>query len=402
MKTVLKNIRQLVTWDDEKQEMCVQEDIDLLIARDKIVSIEKNIHIPDVKSVDCSQHVVTPGFIDPHTHPVFAHTREDEFDMRIRGATYEDIAASGGGILNSVKALRKLSEDELYEESLPRVKKFLEYGTTTIEAKSGYGLTTEDELKSLRVIKRLNESLSLDFIPTFLGAHDIPEEYKANRKEYIRLITEEMIPAVADENLAVYCDVFTESSVFNLDETEIIFQKAVDCGLKLRIHADEFSAIGGTELAASMHAASADHLMKLSPSGMDALKRSDTTAVLLPGTPFFLGRHEYAPARKLWDEGIRVALATDFNPGSSMTQNLSIIMTLACVYMKMTPLEALQAVTWNSAYSLGLHETKGIIAAGKQADLVIWNVRDYRDIAYWYGMNHVKKVIKNGCFQKCA
>lgn len=402
MKTILKDIGQLVTWDEESGKMSVREGVDLLFARDKIVTIEKDMDISGSRVLDCSKYVVTPGLIDPHTHPVFARTREEEFDMRIRGKTYEEIARAGGGILNSVKALRRMSEDELFERSLPRVRKFLDYGTTTIEAKSGYGLTTQDELKSLRVIRRLNQALSLDLIPTFLGAHEIPEEYRSDRETYIRLITDEMIPAVAEEHLAVYCDVFTESTVFSREETEKIFQAATEYGLKLRVHADEFSSIGGTELAASMHAASADHLMKITVEGMNALKMSNTTAVLLPGTTFFLGKKEYAPGREMWDKGLRVALATDFNPGSSMTQNLSFIMTLGCIYMKLTPMEALQAVTWNSAWSLDLHESRGLLAPGRQADIVVWDVSDYRHIPYWYGMNHTKRVIKNGCIYENA
>jgi len=402
MRTVLKNIGQLVTWDEDPGQMVILENQDLVIALDRIFYVGPSANTQDVREVDCSNCVVTPAFIDPHTHPVFADMRRKEFELRAQGADYQAIAAAGGGILNSVSSLRKMSEDELFDRSLPRVKKFLEYGTATIEAKSGYGLTTEDELKSLRVIRRLNESLSLDLIPTFLGAHEIPAEYRDKRDKYIRLITDEMIPAVAEEKLAVYCDVFTEKTVFSLNETEKIFDAAQAHGLRLRIHADEFSAIGGTELAVSRYADSADHLMQVSEEGIQALKNSHTTAILLPGTTFFLGKYTYAPARRLWDEGVRVALATDFNPGSSMTQNLSLILTLACVYMHLSPLEALQAVTWHSACSLGLESDRGILAPGKRADIAIWNVRDYRDLAYWYGMNHLKSLFKNGVLEEYA
>jgi len=396
MKTLLKNIRQLVTWDNQLLRMIIHRNMDVLISGQIIDAVGPDLSAKTGTSIDCSRFVVTPGLIDPHTHPVFAELRRDEFEMRIQGVDYERIAEAGGGILNSVDALRKLSEDELFQRSLSRVKRFLKYGTTTIEAKSGYGLTIEDELKSLRVIKRLNQELPLDLIPTFLGAHEIPREYKKNREMYVKLITNEMIPAVADEKLAVYCDVFTEKTVFSLEETEKIFQSAVDHGLKIRIHSDEFSNLGGTELAASMKAVSADHLMKISKNGIDALKKSGTTAVLLPGTTFFLGKKEFAPARKIWDAGVITALATDFNPGSSMTQNLQIIMSIACIYMGLTPLEALQAVTVNSAVSLGIENEKGFIAPGMNADIAIWDVEDYRDLAYWYGMNHLKKLLKNG------
>ncbi len=402
MKTVLKNIGQLVSWDETQGKMVVRENLDLLIALDRILAVDKSIDRKDARVVDCRNSVVTPALIDPHTHPVFADMRRNEFELRVQGADYEAIAAAGGGILNSVASLRQKSEDELFDLSLPRVRQFLKYGTATIEAKSGYGLTTDDEVKSLRVIRRLNEALSLDLIPTFLGAHEIPAGYKNRREDYVRLITEEMIPAVAEEKLAVYCDAFTEKTVFSLKETEKIFTAAQAYGLRLRIHADEFSAIGGTELAVSLHADSADHLMQVSEEGIKALKNSNTTAILLPGTTFFLGKCDYAPARRLWDEGVRVALATDFNPGSSMTQNLSLILTLACVYMHLTPLEALQSVTWHSACSLGLESDRGILAPGKRADIAIWNVCDYRDLAYWYGMNHLKSLFKNGVREEYA
>ena len=369
MKILLKNIGQLVTWDKKLSQMVINKNMDILISGQFIEAVGSDISKKADRIIDCGHLVVTPGFIDPHTHPVFAELRRDEFEMRVQGMDYEKIAQAGGGILNSVDALRKLSEDELFRLSLPRVRRFLDYGTTTIEAKSGYGLTIEDELKSLRVIRKLNDELPLDLIPTFLGAHEIPSEYRDKRGKYVKLVTDEMIPSVAEEKLAVYCDVFTEKTVFSLEETEKIFQSAMENGLKIRIHSDEFSTIGGTELAASMNAASADHLMKISDNGIKALKKSGTTAVLLPGTTFFLGKKEYAPARKIWDAGINTALATDFNPGSSMTQNLQIIMSIACIYMGLTPLEALQAVTVNSAVSLGIENEKGSVAPGMTADI---------------------------------
>lgn len=398
MKTLLKNIRQMITWDEKSSHMVIYNNIDILVSGVFIEAVGPNMVSKVDRTIDCSRFVVTPGLIDPHTHPVFAELRRDEFEMRVQGVDYEKIARSGGGILNSVEALRKLSEDELFNRSFPRVRRFLDYGTTTIEAKSGYGLTIDDELKSLRVIRKLNNELPLDLIPTFLGAHEIPREYKEAREKYVTLITDEMIPAVAEEKLAVYCDVFTEKTVFSLEETEKIFQSAVKYGLKIRIHSDEFTTLGGTELAASMKAASADHLMKISDRGIEALKKSGTTAVLLPGTTFFLGKKDYAPARKIWDSGVNTALATDFNPGSSMTQNLQIIMSIACVNMGLTPLEALQAVTINSAVSLGIENEKGSVAPGMIADIAIWDLEDYRDLSYWYGMNHLKILLKNGSF----
>jgi len=392
----ITGIGAIVTWNSGSGSMEILRDRDILIGADKILGIGRFEDKDAELSFDAGGRILTAGLIDPHTHPVFAETREQEFEMRIRGLSYLEIAAAGGGIRNSVRKLRQMSEDELFERSLKRVRRFVDYGSTTIEAKSGYGLSVEDELKSLRVIRRLNEELELDLVPTFMGAHEIPDEYRDQRDAYVDLVCSEMIPAVAEQGLAEYCDVFAEPSVFLRDETEKIFRAAQDRGLKLRVHADEFESIGVTELAVSMGASSADHLLAVTDSGIEALKRGSTTATLLPGTAFFLGHSHYAPARRLWDEGISVALASDFNPGSSMTQNLQLIMTLACTQMKLTPMEALQAVTVNAARALDRSHLIGSVEPGMQADLLLWDVDDIRQIAYWYGMNHVYAVFKKG------
>jgi imidazolonepropionase len=346
--------------------------------------------------VNLNGAVVLPGLIDSHTHPVFWHTREAEFEMRLQGKSYEEIAASGGGIQNSVTALREASADELFDISMQRIAKFLEYGTTTIEAKSGYGLSLDDELKSLRVIRRLNNSSPLDLIPTFLGAHDVPKEYKQKRNDYISLLINEMIPKVAEEKLAVYCDVFCETGVFSVDESELILETAKKYGMIPRVHADELTPLGGAELAAKVGAASADHLLQISDAGIEALKNAHVTATLLPGTAFFIRKPTYAPARKMIDAGCAVALATDFNPGSSYTQNLQFIMSLACLNMGMMPTEVINAVTKNAAKSLTIFDRVGSIEVGKDADFIVMDVPNYKAIVYNYAINHVVATYKKG------
>ena len=346
--------------------------------------------------INAANSVVMPGFVDAHTHPVFAGTREDEYEMRASGITYQQIASKGGGILSTVRKTREASEDELFELALPHVRWLLEHGTTTIEAKSGYGLTLDDELKILRVIQRLNAETPLDLIPTFLGAHEIPDEYRNARGDYIRLITDEMLPRIAAEGLAVYCDVFCESHVFTIDETRRLLTRAKELGLGVRIHADQLSLSGGGRLAAELSAASADHLEWIDDQGIVALARSGVIAVLLPGAVFNLGLARYAPARAMIEAGVPIALATDFNPGSSPTPSMQMILSIACTQMRMTPAEAVTAATINAAYSLGCGDALGSLEAGKQADLVVFDCPDYRQIPYFFGVNHASLVIKEG------
>jgi imidazolonepropionase len=395
MKILFQNIGAMLSWSEKSQSMELTHPAGLLVENGVIADANISEFQAD-QTVDCQGMLITPALIDAHTHPVFAETRQNEFEMRIAGKSYLEIAAAGGGIRNSVRQLRKISEDELFEKSLPRVKHFLETGTATIEAKSGYGLSLEDEMKSLRVIRRLNETLPLNLIPTFLGAHEIPDEYQQQRQKYISLLTEEMIPQAAESGLAEYCDVFADKGVFTRDEAEIIFRAALNNGLKLRVHADEFENLGVTELAAKMGAASADHLLVISTEGISAMKAAGSVAILLPGTAFFLGKSDYAPARKIWDAGVTVALASDFNPGSSMTQNLQLIMTLACTQMRLSPLEAWQAVTINAARSLQREKRIGSLEPGKMADIALWNVSDYRMVPYWFGKNHLASLWIHG------
>lgn len=352
--------------------------------------------------INAHNQVVMPGFVDAHTHPVFAGTREDEYEMRAAGFTYQEIAAQGGGIRSTVRKTRAASEDALFELALPRVAWLLEHGTTTVEAKSGYGLTLADELKILRVIRRLNNETPLDFIATFLGAHEIPDEYRsaddteAGRETYIRLVMDEMLPGVAGEQLAEFCDVFCESQVFNVEESRRILTKAKALGFGLRFHADQLSLGGGSLLAAELRAATADHIEWIDEAGIEALQKAEVTAVLLPGAVFNLGLARYAPARRLIEASVRVVLATDFNPGSSPTPSMQMILSIACTQMKMTPAEAITAATINAAYSVNRGSLSGSIERGKQADLVIYGVEDYRQIPYLFGINHAVLVIKKG------
>jgi imidazolonepropionase len=409
---IIKNACQLLTLRSDQKgprtgehlaDLGMIEDGAVAISGDKIVTVGKTQDVldeikitNDTKVIDAKDKVVLPGFVDCHTHPVFANTREDEFEMRIKGKTYQEIAASGGGIKSSVKALRSKSKEELIQLALPRLDRMLSHGTTTIEAKSGYGLSLEDEIKMLEVIEELNKIHPIALIPTFLGAHEIPEEYKNNRKEYIKLITEKMIPEVTKRKLAVFCDVFCEKGNFDIEESREILKSAKKHGFKLKLHADQLSSLGGSKLAAELGAISADHLEFIDDEGIEMMKEAGVIGVLLPGACFGLGIKEYPPARKMIEKGLPVALATDFNPGSSMTESMPMILSLACLMMRMIPAEAIVASTINSAYAVDKANEIGSIEVGKKADLVIWNVQNYKEIPYHYGVNLVEQVIKEG------
>jgi len=350
----------------------------------------------DCEVIDAGGRVLMPGFVDAHTHPVFAATRAGEFEERAAGATYQEIAARGGGIQSTVRATREATLDELVMAGRRYASWFLRNGTTTVEAKSGYGLTVADELKVLRAIETLNRETPLRYVPTFLGAHDIPPEYRSRREEYVSLIVEEMLPRVAQEKLAEYCDVFCEDKVFTNDESRRILSAARSHGLGLRMHADQLSLSGGAKLAAELGTVTADHLEHTDAPGIKAMKSAGLQPVLLPGSVYALGSNRYPAAREMIDAGLAVVLATDFNPGSSPTPSMPMILSLASTHMKMTPAESITASTINAAYTLNRGDNIGSLEKGKLADFVIHDCGDYRDLAYFFGVEHPWKVYAAG------
>ena len=359
------------------------------------VEIEKSIGV-NTEVVDAGGRVLLPGFVDAHTHPVFAGTRVDEFEERSQGATYQEIAARGGGIQSTVNRTRAASVDDLVATGKRYAEWFLRSGTTTVEAKSGYGLSLEDEIKILRGIKRLNDETSLRYVPTFLGAHSVPPEYRARRDEYISLIIDEMLPQVAQQKLAEYCDVFCEEKVFTTDESWKILSAARCHGLGLRMHADQLSLSGGAKLAAELGTITADHLEHTDAEGIAALKQAGVQPVLLPGSVYALGSSHYPAAREMIDACLPIVLATDFNPGSSPTPSMTMILSLAATHLKMTPAEAITAATINAAYSLNRGDRIGSLEPGKIADIVIHDRSDYRDLAYFFGIEHAWKIYSGG------
>ncbi len=351
--------------------------------------------LPHATVLDCTGKTITPGLVDAHTHPVFAGWRDDEFELRIQGAQYKDILASGGGIMSSVRKTRAASEDELLCNVLSFLDEMLSSGTTTIEAKSGYGLDLQSEIKSLNALKRAAESHPVEIVPTFL-VHSVPTEYKGNRSEFINLVTDVMIPEVAHSRLAEFADVFCEDGVFSVEESRTILTCASSYGLKLKIHADELESTGGAELAAELGAVSADHLIRASDKGLSAMAARGVVAVLLPGTPFFLMSDERARARFMKEQGVTLAIATDFNPGTSPTTSLPLVISLACLRMGMTPGEALWSATKGGAMAIGRDHTVGALEPGMQCDLVVFDCPSHRHIAYRYGVHLVDQVVKRG------
>ncbi len=407
---LIKNIGQLITMEGtvprigkDLNNLGIIENGGITISGDEIISvgpsdeIEGKVTLNDnCEIIDVHGAVVTPGLIDPHTHPVFSMTREKEFEMRIAGKTYMEIANAGGGIRASVRDLRSTPKETLINKTKQRLDRMLRYGITTIEAKSGYGLSTASEIKQLEVIKELNQSHPIDLVPTFLGAHEIPDEYRDNHEGYINILINEMIPQVVDKKLAEFSDIFTEEGVYDTEESRKIQKAAKKAGLKIKFHADELESVGGAELAAELGAISADHLVYISEAGIKAIATSKTVAVLLPGTTFSLAGKQYAPARKMIEEGVIIALSTDCNPGSSYSESLPFMTSLAALQMKLTAAEAISAITVNAACAIDRGGKIGQIKAGLKADLVIWDMADYREMPYHYGVNLVKKVIKNG------
>ena len=334
----------------------------------------------DAEVVDATGRVVLPGFVDAHAHPVFAGNRVDEFEMRAGGATYEEIAAGGGGIRSTVHRTRAATEDELLAQARKHAQWFLRCGTTTVEAKSGYGLSVEEEIKILRVIRRLNIESAIEFVPTFLGAHAIPEEFRNAPQQYVALVIHKMLPRVAEEQLAESCDIFCERGYFDLADSERILRAAQEHGLRLRMHVDQLTNSGGAFLAARLHAATADHLEQINAAEIAALGEAGVQPVLLPGSVYSLGLTRYPRAREMIEAGLAVVIATDFNPGSSPTPSMPMILSLATTQMKMTPAEGVTAGTINAAYSLNRGDKVGSLEAGKLANFALYDCEDYREL----------------------
>lgn len=409
---LLRNIAQIVTLRGgpvpragaSMSELGIIENGALLIHGDRIVWVGSTKDIPvrdtstryqtlDGVGLDL---IALPGFVDSHTHPIFAGTRAEDYDLRIQGKSGEEIAAAGGGITASVAKLRAATVNQLLEGIERNFRQFLSHGTTTIEAKSGYGLSWEEEIKNLQMMAALRSRSRLEVVPTFLGARAFSEERINSRADYIREIIEVMIPRAAQEGLAQFCDVFCEDNHFTVEESRSILLAARKAGLGLRIHAEKNKHSGGAKLAAELGARSADHLGWIDDTDIGALKRAGTVATLLPGTPFSMGIMQYAPARKLIAAGVPVALASNYNPLSCYTMNMQLILAIACSQMKMTPAEAITAATINSAFSLGISDRLGTLEEDKQADIVLMDISDYRELPYFFGINHCVVTIKKG------
>lgn len=406
---LLKNIRQLVTVSaggkphktgPAMRDLGVIEDATLLIEGQTIrwagPAREFSLQLgDDAEVIDASRFVALPGFVDSHTHLVFAGSRESEFAMRSEGKTYGEIARSGGGILSTVEATRKSSKRDLKQFGAKRLDAMLRHGTTTVEIKSGYGLDPDSEIKILETISELSAEQYTTVVPTFLGAHAIPPEFKKNPDDYVDLVCRRMIPHVSRRKLAVFCDVFCEDGYFSVEQSRRILLAAGDSGLKIKIHADELAPSGGSALSAELKAVSADHLEHIDDGSIGRLRESGVIGVLLPGVSFFLN-HRYAPARSLIEGGVPVAIASDFNPGSCMSFSMPLMMTIACTHMKMTPEEAVTACTLNAAAALSLSHEYGSLEVGKKADVILYEIPNYRYLPYHFGANHVAMIIKHG------
>ncbi len=408
MRTLFKNIASLVRISDSRELVCkgkrmsqafeIQDGAIFFDEKfewvgtsreaDELVAVGK---LNPEKIIDAKGKTIFPGFIDSHTHLVFAGDRSKEFALRVAGATYQEIASRGGGILTTMNATRKASFDSLYENAYAFALSAMYHGTIALEVKSGYGLELESELKMLRVVKKLKETLPIEIVPTFLAAHDFPPEYRNNRDSYVELICKEMIPVVAEEKLATYCDCFVDRGYYTIEQGRRIFESATRYGLKIKMHADELADVGAGKLAGEVGAVSADHLLFVSDESLDAMRKSGTIATLLPGTSYFI-RMPYAPARKIIEKNIPVALASDFNPGSCFTENMQIILSLAVIQLGISCEEALVASTLNGASAIELSDRIGSIEVGKEANFVVLDCKNYLDIFYHFGVNQVESV----------
>lgn len=408
MRTLIRNIRELVQVEEKPREKVCGKDMAeiatiknayLLIEDDKILDFGRMEDIKNFNSdkiVDASNRLVFPSFCDSHTHLVYAGSREIEYIDKIRGLSYEEIAERGGGILNSAKRLQETSEDDLFEDAMLRLDEIIKMGTGAVEIKSGYGLNTESELKMLRVIKRLKQASPLTIKSNFLGAHAVPMEYRGRQSEFVDLVINEMIPQVAKENLADYIDVFCDKGFFTVEETDRILKEGAKYGMRPKIHANELDYSGGIQVAVKHNALSCDHLEFVGDEEIECLLNSQTMPTVLPGAAFFLNMR-LSPVRKMMDAGLPVAMASDFNPGSSPSGNMQTIVSFACVNYRMTPQEAFNATTLNSAYAMGISHTHGSIAKGKKANFYITKeIPNLEYMPYYYGINKVERVFLNG------
>lgn len=405
---ILKNIGKLVTMQgsssfrvkEEMNKINIIENAYIAVKNGKILAIGVgdefgNLCGEDTKIHDAEGLLVTPGLIDSHTHLIHGGSRENEFSMKLNGVPYIEILNNGGGILSTVKATKEASEEALYKKAKKSLDRMLEFGVTTVEEKSGYGLELNTEIKQLEVARALDKNHPVDLVHTFLGAHAVPEEYKENHKAYIDILVDVMMPKIKDMGLAEFCDVFCEEGVFTIEESEYILQKAKEMGYKLKIHADEIESLGGAELAAKLGCVSADHLMAASDEGIKMMAENNVVANILPATSFNLNKN-YADCRKMIDMGAIVSLSSDYNPGSCPSENLQLVMQLGCLHLKMTPNEVLTAVTINAAYAIDRADKIGSIEVGKNADFVVFDARNVEYLMYHFGINHTKKVYKNG------
>ncbi|WP_298287362.1 imidazolonepropionase [uncultured Lutibacter sp.] len=408
MTTLIINIKELLQVENTPKKMVAGKDMKvlptiknafLLINDDCIIDFGQMKDLSEITSdelIDATGKIVLPTWCDSHTHIVYAGNREQEFVDRINGLTYEEIANNGGGILNSAKKLQNTSEEELYKQSAKRVEEVMKLGTGAVEIKSGYGITKEAELKMLRVIKKLNEVYPITIKATFLGAHALPLEYKNNKVGYLNEVIHEILPIVAQEHLAEFIDIFCETGYFSVKDTEKLLQAAANYGLKPKIHVNQFTAIGGVQAGIKFNALSVDHLEEMRIEDIEALKNSNTMPIALPSCSYFLSI-PYTPARKMIDAGLPLALATDYNPGSTPSGNMNFVVSTACIKMKMTPEEAINAATINAAYAMGLEKTHGSICKGKKANFIITKeIPSYYFLPYSFGNNHIEKVYING------